>query len=205
MLALFETPLPAELSITLEQDGVVIAEGSYDREKLREVLVLDAVGLDASGPHTFSIRSEPAVAGLGFALSLQSWVPWEEPATGQGLEVELTLPEQLIVGQPATLSLQAAAPSATPFTIVQNLPAGVQADEDSLQALVNAGVLRSFHTEDGLIRLEAAALDPGEALTARYNVIPTLAGTLQSGPLSIFPDARAALTVHYPPTPWTIR
>ena len=204
VLSLFDTPLPAELAITLEQDGVVIAEGSYDREKLREVLVLDAIGLDAAGTHEFSVRAEPAVAGLGFALSLQSWVPWEEPAADQGLEAALTLPERMIAGQPAELALQAAAPSRTPFTIEHHLPAGVQADTDSLDALVSDGVLRSYHTEDGLIRMEAAALDPGEALNARYVVIPTLGGSLSSGPLSLYPDTQPALTVHYPPAVWSV-
>lgn len=202
---LFDTPLPSELSITLKQDGAVLTEGVYDAEKLREVLVLDATGLDGAGSHAYTVEASPAVPGLGFSLSLQSWVPWEEPAADQGLEATLEGLADLSVGQPATLTLQAAAPSRTPFTIEHHLPAGVQADEDSLAALVSAGVLRSYHTEDGLIRMEATALDPGEALSANYTVIPTLGGTLQSGPLSLYPDSQESLTVSYPPVAWTIR
>jgi hypothetical protein len=205
VLSLFSEPLPEVLRITLKRDGTVLSEGEYNRTSLREVLVLDAIGLDGAGMHRFEVSAEPAVPGLGFSLALESWVPWGEPADDQGLEANMVLPEQIRVGQPATIALQAAAPSQTPFTIEQHLPAGVQPDEDSLQALVDSNALRGFETEDGLIRMAVTALEPGEALSIQYDVIPTLGGSLQSGPLSVFPDTQPALTVHYPPEVWAIR
>ena len=206
VLALFSTPLPDELQITLKLDGRVLDEASFDRTALREVLMVEVpVGDDALGTHTWTIEASPALPGLGYALTLQSWVPWEQPTSERGLEVTLDLPDALSVGQPARLKLSAVAPSSTPFVIEQRLPAGVQIDEDSLQDLVDLGSLTAFNAEDGLIRLEAPALSPGDVFNVEYVVIPTLAGTLHSGALSIAPASQEALAIYVPPAAWEIR
>jgi len=83
-------------------------------------------------------------AGLGFALDLRGWVPWTKQTTQGGLEMSLT-PAPVIgeVGKPIEVTIAAIAPSGAEIEIVQSLPAGVQVDTPSLQALVEAGALIS--------------------------------------------------------------
>jgi hypothetical protein len=89
------------------------------------------------------------------------------------------------VGRPADIKIRAAAPAGVAFTVRQALPAGVQSDAASLEALVAADTIESYHREDGAITLEVGALDAGESFSAHYRVIPTLAGKLGAGASSI--------------------
>ncbi|MEL6347230.1 MAG: alpha-2-macroglobulin family protein [Myxococcota bacterium] len=205
VLQIFDAPLPAEIQLTLKLDGKVIDEDSFNRDALREVVFLEAAAGAEPGAHTWAVEATPAVPGLGFSLTLQTYVPWEEPEAGQGLELAVEYPERFAVGQPATLQMKAAAPSRTPFVIEHRLPAGVQTDEDSLQRLVSTTNLSSYEVEDGLIRMEVSALEPGAVFDVSYTVIPTLGGTLHSGPLSIAPQRQEALAVMVPPRPWIIQ
>lgn len=205
LMTLFDEPLPEQLTITMEMDGVVIAEGQFDRSKLTEVLILDAIGLDMSQPHQFTAQAQPSIAGLGYTLSAVHRTPWGAPPTNAGLQAELVVPSTLIAGQPTTVSLQAAAPAGVRFSVEHELPAGVLADEQSLNDLVDNDQLQSVHIEDGLIRMQVDALNPGEALNIQYTVVPTLAGRLHSGPLRLSSLSSDAETVHYPPSIWEIR
>ncbi|MFT5683993.1 MAG: hypothetical protein ACI8RZ_004928 [Myxococcota bacterium] len=204
VLDLFDTPLPDEVQITLKRDGVVIDEGVLNSAALKDVMVMESSLSEVGGPSTWSIEASPAVPGLGFSLSLMTWVPWEDPPENAGLELIVALPERMTVGQPVAVTMTAAAPANTIFTITQHLPAGVQADEESLQALVNDRVILGFETEDGKIELKVPALPAGEAFTATYQVIPTLSGLLHSGPSTIAPANRKDLAVNIPPTGWRV-
>ena len=204
VLALFNTPLPDEVQITLKRDGVVIDEGVLNSAALKDVLVMESALSGVGGPNTWSIEASPAVPGLGFSLSVMTWVPWTDPPESSGLELVVDLPDRMTVGQPVDITVTAAAPANTGFTITQYLPAGVQPDEDSLQALISNRVIRSYEVEDGKIELKAPALPPGEAFSATFQVIPTLAGLLNSGPTSITPGARKDLTVYLPPEAWRV-
>src|SRR6185503_8110236 len=101
---------------------------------------------------------EPAVPGLGYALTLVAYVPWETQTVQAGLELALPATMAATVGRPADIALTAIAPSGMPLHIQQSLPAGVQVDRPSLDALVAAGTIERFDTADGTIDLYVPAL-----------------------------------------------
>lgn len=203
VLELFDNPLPDQVKIQLLMDGALVTEGVLTKEKVREVLALEAAvpapGL--AGAHEWKIVAEPAVPGLGFSLALQSWVPWEKEKGGG---VELQLPAQVTgaVGAPIALELSAVAPSGLPLHIRHALPAGVAADRGSLEALVADGTLARFELADGRADLYANPLPPGKVLTVKYRAVATLAGTLHAT-ASLFEAGGAEL--HVPPTTWIIK
>nr|MBA3397562.1 hypothetical protein [Deltaproteobacteria bacterium] len=202
VLELFKAPVPADVKITLTRDGKPVAEGTLDRAKLREVLAIEAVAPGIAGTHTWAVTAEPAVAGLGYTLALQSWVPWEPETTQQGLE--LALPQAITgsVGKPVDINVTAIAPGNLALHIQQALPAGVQVDTPTLQALVEAGTITRFTVADGKVDLHVPALVPGQTFTAKYRVVPTLGGKLTSSASSI---QAGGATFAVPPTTWTIR
>jgi hypothetical protein len=204
VLELFKTPLPDAVTITLSLDGTPVATGRFAGDKLKDVLALDvpAIAGGIAGAHQWSITAEPAMPGLGYALALHAWLPWDKQATTGGLE--LALPGKLAgtVGKPIDIALTAIAPSGMPVHLRHALPAGVQPDRPSLEALVDAGRLERFEIADGKVDLHLVPLQPGQTFTATYKVIPTLAGTLRSQASSI---QAGTTTFHVPPTEWTIR
>jgi hypothetical protein len=76
------------------------------------------------------------------------------------------------------VQVHAAAPAGVAFTVRHALPAGVQSDVASLEALVSASTITSYRREDGAITLEVPPVAAGQTFGARYRVIPTLAGKL---------------------------
>ena len=202
VLELFKSPLPQSVTITLAMDGKEIASGTFDSSQLKDVLALDGLAGGVAGAHEWSIKAEPAVPGLGFSLALQSWVPWEKQTTQNGLE--LALPARLTgtVGKPIEIAMTAIAPSNMPVHIRHALPAGVQVDRPSLEALVAQGVVTRFELADGKIDLHIASLQPGQTFNVKYRVIPTLAGTLRAQASLI---EAGTTTFHVPPSEWTIR
>ncbi|HWO17622.1 MAG TPA: alpha-2-macroglobulin family protein [Kofleriaceae bacterium] len=203
VLALFQTQLPASVQVSLTLDGKLVATGNFDREKLRDVLVLEgATGQSVAGAHEWRVTAEPAVPGLGYSLALQSYVPWPKETVKAGLELQLPAAVTAAVGKPSEIVLTAVAPSGMTLHITHALPAGVQADRPSLEALVGSDILSRFEIADGKVELYAPALDPGEVLTAKYRLIPTFAGKLQSGPSVIRAGTHE---VYVPPSQWTIR
>ncbi len=202
ILELFKAPVPEGVKITLLMDGKPVTEGTLDRAALREVLTLEAAAPGFAGSHEWKIIAEPAVPGLGYALDLRGWVPWQKQTTQSGLEMTLTpAPVVGAVGVPIDITIAAIAPSGAEIKIVQSLPAGVQVDTPSLQALVDAGTIRSFEPADGKLELTIPALEPGQTFTAKYTVIPTLGGKLRSAASSI---SAAGTLFHVPPSQWTI-
>jgi hypothetical protein len=204
VLELFDNPLPDQVKIQLLMDGALVTEGVLTKDKLREVLALEAAvpapGL--AGAHQWKIVAEPAVPGLGFSLALQSWVPWEKEQASGG--VELQLPERVSgsVGASISLELSAVAPAGLALHVRHALPAGVSADRASLQALVDDGTLARFELADGRADLYAGPLPPGKVLTVKYRAVATLAGTLHAT-ASLF--EAGGQTFHVPPTTWVIK
>lgn len=200
---LLKDPLPAQVTVVLERDGVEVRRGSLSGERRTELLVLEAPGDQARGLHTWTVRAEPAVAGLGFSLSLQTWVPWPDPPAGLGVEVDLDLPERLSVGRRSALTLATAAPARTALSIAQPLPAGVQPDPTRLSELVVEGRISSWEAEDGLLTLE---VPPQEATTwtASFDVVPTLAGTLHADATQVRLPARPDLVFTAPSGAWVV-
>jgi len=202
VLALFRAPLPASVTVTLAMDGQPIVRGTLEGAKLRDVLVLDGAAPGLAGPHDWTLTAEPAVPGMGYSLALDSWLPWGRPVAGAGLELVVPARVDAVVGRPVSIALTGVAPSGIALHIRQALPAGVQVDAPSLEALVAAGALERFASADGALDLVVPALAPGKTLALAYRAIATLPGTLHTGPSQI--EAGAA-RFEVPPATWTIK
>jgi hypothetical protein len=202
VLELFKDPVPADVKITLAMDGKSIATGVLSRERLREVLVLEAPAPGLAGSPRWEVIAEPPVPGLGYALALQGWVPWEKEAVHGGLELALPVTVTGAVGKPIEIVIGAIAPSSIALHIQEVLPAGVQVDTPSLQALVAAKTIERFEAADGVVNLYINPLDPGQTFAAKYKVIPTLAGKLHGA--ASFIEA-GTHQFHVPSTEWTIK
>jgi hypothetical protein len=205
VLALFKDPLPPRVKLVLELDGKTVAEGALDARAMKDVVALEAAAPGSGGTHRWTVRADPAVPGLGFSLTLQGWVPWKAERAVAGLELSITPPARLEVGKPAQVVLAATLPGGMPVRIRHALPAGVQADTGSLDALVSAGTLSRYEVEDGAVLLEVPPRPPGQAFSATYRVVPTLAGTLHAQASSIAPLDRPELAFHVPPSTWAVR
>ena len=203
VLVLFKDPVPAGVKISLLMDGKPITEGTLDRDSLKEVLALEAAAPGIAGEHEWKVIAEPAVPGLGYALALRGYVPWEKQATQQGLEMSMTpSPVKAEVGKPVELTITAIAPSQVEVKVTQSLPAGVQPDTASLQALVTAGTITKFEASDGKLELTIPGLEPGATFTAKYKVIATLAGKLRSAASTI---EAGSTKFHVQPSEWTVK
>ena len=200
---LFKDPVPPGVKITLERDGQAITTGIIDAAALQSVLSLDADATGSGGAHTWTIRAEPAVPGLGYSLQLISYAPWKDEPGG-GLELKTELPANMKVGLPADVKLTAAMPGGTPMQVELSLPAGVQADSTSLTKLVSTGSISRYETEDGLITLHLPSQSNGALWQTNVRVIATLAGTLHSGASSLQPEANAAKKKEFAPVTWRI-
>ncbi|ATB36193.1 hypothetical protein CYFUS_001607 [Cystobacter fuscus] len=205
VLALFKEPLPSRVRVVLERDGQPITEGNFDAKALREVLALEAEAPGSAGPHTWSVRAEPAVPGLGFSLTLAARVPWRASEPGHGLELAMKVAADAKVGMPVEVTLQAASPAGLELTLRQELPAGVQVDRPSLEELVRQGRVTAYDVEDGAVSLTLPPRGAAEPFTARFRVVPTLAGALQAGASSLSLVGSENTAFRVAPTTWTIR
>ena len=204
VLALFKDPMPKSVTVTLSMDGAPVGKKVLGVAELDEVSLLDLPATAARGLHTWTVSAEPPVPGLGFALTLESWVPFV--ATPQnGLELQVTTGEAPAVGRKVPVMVQAAAPAGMALVYRQELPAGVVPDMDSLQALVTSGTISKFDTEDGALSFDIPALSPGQVFSAGYSLVPTLAGTLHSGPASLSPAQDLDVAALSVPAVWTVR
>jgi hypothetical protein len=202
VLALFRTPLPRAVTVTLAMDGAPIVRGTLEGARLRDVLALDGAAPGLAGPHEFTLVAEPAIPGLGYSLELDSWLAWDRPAAGTGLELALPPRVEAVVGRPVAIAITAVAPAGIALHIRQALPAGVQVDTSSLEAQLSSGALERFTASDGALDLYAPALAPGETFALEYRAIATPAGTLHTGPSRI----EAGTTgFDVAPSVWTIR
>ena len=192
------------MKVSLERDGQPIVSGVLDAAHLHDVLTLEALAPGSGGKHTWGVKAEPAVPGLGFSLTLQAHVPWRDEVTS-GLEFTSKLPGRLEVGKPAQLELTVAAPANVPTKLRLALPAGVQADSPSLEALVAGQTVASFGTEDGAITLHLGALRPGATFQATLTVVPTLAGTLHAAATTLEPEGRPQQSSAFKSAVWVVK
>lgn len=203
-LVLFKEQVPAGVRVTVERDGKLLAAGTLDAAALKEVLTLDAPAEGSAGAHDWTVRAEPPVAGLGYSLQLVAFTPWMAPPA-EGVSFTTALPSELRAGRPAELTLTAALPGNLAMELVLPLAAGVQADTPSLDALVSAGRLSRYETEDGQVTLHVPAQSSGVVYTATLKVVPTLAGRLQAGPATLAPEGQPWLAKRFAPSTWTVR
>lgn len=199
-LVLFRNPLPAKVRIVLERDGAKIAERALTRAHLREVVQLEAAAPGA-GAQSWKVIADPAVSGLGFSLTLTDRVPWPPAKPRGGVELSLTPPKVAFVGRTATVALRAIAPARLPMKIALRLPAGVQLDKKHLDGQVSSGVLTHYKADDAEVMLDVPGQPPAKVFALDVRVIPTLAGTLQSGASTLTVDGRP----HFlPPATWNV-
>ncbi|WP_224242937.1 alpha-2-macroglobulin family protein [Hyalangium gracile] len=203
-MALFSQPLPSQVRVVLERDGRTVTEGTFDAKALRDVLAMEAAASGSAGAHTWTVRAEPAVPGLGYSLTLGAYVPWKAEK-GAGLELAVKAPTEAKVGMPVDVTVQAASPAGMPLKLRYALPAGVQVDTPSLTRLVVEQKVSSYEVEDGALTLSLPPRGAGEPFQASFRVVPTLAGTLQGGASSLFPEAQPELVSYVPPSQWTVR
>ncbi|WP_224363849.1 alpha-2-macroglobulin family protein [Hyalangium versicolor] len=203
-MALFSQPLPSQVRVVLERDGKTVTEGTFDAKALRDVLALEAASPGSAGAHTWTVRAEPAVPGLGYSLALSAYVPWKAEK-GQGLELAVKAPSEAKVGMPVDVSVQAASPAGMALKLRYALPAGVKVDTPSLARLVTDRKVSTYEVEDGALTLSLPPRGAGEPFQASFRVVPTLAGTLQGGASSLFPASRPDLVSYVPPSQWTVR
>lgn len=202
--AIFKSPVPPNVKISLERDGVAVTQGLLDAAHLHDVLTLEALVPGSGGKHSWGIKAEPAVPGLGFSLTLFAHVPWKDDPSS-GLEYTATIPARLEVGKTAELELTVAAPANTATRLRIALPAGVVADTPSLDLLVSAGSISRYETEDGAITLHLLALRPGATLQAKLKVVPTLAGTLHAAATTLEPEGRPQLASAFKSAVWVVK
>lgn len=200
---LFKDPVPAGVKIVLERDGKVLTEGTLDAAALQDVLSMDADATGSGGEHTWTVRAEPAVPGLGYSLQLISYAPWKEESGG-GIDLKTELPKDLKVGLPSDVSLSAAMPGGVPMKLELSLPAGVQADSTSLTKLVSQGQIIRYETEDGLVTLHLPPQGNGALWQNKVQVVATLGGTLHSGASSLAPEFNAAKKKEFAPLTWKV-
>ncbi len=200
---LLRDPLPDEIVVTVQRDGLELRRGVLTGARRTELLVMEAPGADARGTHTWTVAADPAVPGLGFSFSLETRVPWPAPRDDAGLQAQVSLPAGLTVGHRATLSVDLAAPRGRALTLEQPLPAGVQVDERSLDTLVSAGRVSSWESEDGLLTLDVSASD-GTASHLSFDVIPTLGGKLHADATRLSLSDQPALSVAVPGEVWGV-
>jgi hypothetical protein len=203
-MVLFSEPLPSQVRVVLERDGKTVTEGTFDAKALRDVLSLEAAATGSTGAHTWTVRAEPAVPGLGYSLMLSAYVPWKSEK-GQGLELAVKAPAEAKVGMPIEVLVQAASPAGMSLQLRYALPAGVQVDSPSLARLVAERKVSKYEVEDGALTLSLPPRGAGEPFQASFRVVPTLAGTLQGGASSLFPEGRPELASYVPPSRWTVR
>jgi len=201
VLATFSDPLPTSVKIALDVDGAPIASGTFDAKQLRDVLSLSGPVPRAAGVHKWGVQADPAVAGLGYRLSLTTWVPWT-PEPEAGLTLEVRSPNEPRVGRASDVTLVAIAPAGYAGKVIHRLPAGVVPDVPSLDALVSAGLVSSYDTEDGAVRFSLPPLAVSTPWQATYRVVPTLGGTLSTG-ASMIEFAGETRTI--PPEAWSIK
>jgi hypothetical protein len=200
---LFKDPVPPGVKITLERDGQPITTGVLDAAALQSVLALDADATGSAGAHTWSLKAEPAVPGLGYSLQLISYSPWKDEPGG-GLELKTELPTSLKVGLPSDVKLTAAMPGGMEMKVELSLPAGVQADSTSLTKLVSGGSINRYETEDGLLTLHLPAQSNGALWQTNVKVIATLAGTLHSGASALAPEGNGTKKKEFAPVTWKV-
>jgi len=201
---LFKEPLPPRVRVVLKRDGQLLTEGTYDAQALREVLALEAAAPGSAGSHVWEVSAEPAVPGLGFRLALAAFVPWKQEAREE-LALTVKPPAEARVGQPVEVDVRAVAPWQSPLELRYELPAGVQVDAASLDALVASGTASSWESQDGVLTVQVPPRNEVNAFQASFRVIPTLAGALQSGATSLRGVDRPSLVSYVPPATWAVR
>lgn len=204
VLALFQDPIPEGVAIQLLVDGQPVLSGALNAENRKDLLILEAPATMAVGAHTWTVRADPPVAGLGYQLALQSWVPWEGSGGAEGA-LQLSTPA-MSAGRAADLALTTLGPAHQAMRASISLPAGVSPDARALDQLVAEGALSRWEGEDGLLTVVLPPQGPGVASQVKLRVIPSLSGALMAGAttLALGDDGEGPTAAVLPPRVWRV-
>jgi hypothetical protein len=202
VVQVFSAPMPEQVQVTLRSGDTVLTQGTLAGAARREVMTR-TVWLEAL-PADLQVVAEPPVPGLGYHLVAEANVPWDDTATTPGLELRVDVGRDARVGQPVAVTLTAGVPAGQPFEVRHALPAGVSPDAQSLSALVTAGKVTRFETQDGRVTLWAPPTRSGQAFSVSYRVVPSLAGRLIAGASQVALTNRDAVT-WVPPSGWVVK
>ena len=129
-----------------------------------------------SGAHTWQIVAEPAVPGLGYSLDAR--------ILGAVGSRRLRRDGAVVAAGGRGFGRQAdrqsrsraVAPSGVELHIQHALPAGVQVDTPSLEALVAADTITRFEVSAGFVDLYVDELDPGQTVCGQLPRDPDAGG-----------------------------
>jgi len=181
----YAEPLPKAVQVRMAVDGRQVLAATLDLGAGYAPLAARVPAPDGAGGHEVRIEAEPAVPGLAFRLTRTSWLPPVPPARDAAFTLEIESPSGLGVGERGACAVRAAVPGGEPFEVDLPLPAGVEADRASLEALHSSGAITGFHASEGRVVLHAPALPEGAAFSASFDVVPTLAGAFRWGVASL--------------------
>ncbi|MCB9791800.1 MAG: hypothetical protein H6741_03650 [Alphaproteobacteria bacterium] len=188
--------LPESMDVVLRIDGEEVERHTLRREAASETAVL-TVPAPLGGSHRYELSAEGAWPGLAWHLDLDSWVPWEGGVGPEGLEIKLER-GPLAKGAPVNIDLTAAGPEQVPLLLTAELPVGFVIDERSLVG----GELDSIDEQRIVVRVPA---DHGGVAQVRFQAVPTLAGSLSTGPVSVALATKRELVATAPPQRWEVR
>lgn len=204
LAVLFPEPLPEEVVLRLEVDGVQVAlrrlplAAGFHPERLQ--VPLPAI----PGEHTVRISASPAVPGLGFSLRQTCWRPVIPSHSSRGFALRLVGPEQAVVGEPASLQIEASPPGGRRLILELDLPAGLEPHDPQLDALVAAGTLEAWDASQGHLSVAIPAMPDGALFSARLELVPTLAGRFHWGPVSLALREDPSLHALAAPEVWVV-
>jgi hypothetical protein len=194
----FDEPLPETVQVRLLVDGQERMTREMNLAGNYAPLVAQAAAPAGAGPHSYRIEASPAVPGLAFSLTQTAYLPWEGDPDHEGFSLKVGASGPAAVGETLPCRLQAAVPGGEPFSVSLELPAGVEVEQRSLQALVAQGSILAFESREGLLELSAPALSSGAVFDATVELVPTLAGSLHWGGASLALASRPDLRVQAP-------
>ncbi|MDP2342296.1 MAG: alpha-2-macroglobulin family protein [Deltaproteobacteria bacterium] len=206
---LFAAPLPTRVVVSLRINDKPAGSDVLEGKRLQEVLTLDAnladVGDLTAGALDVVVSADPSVPGLSYVLAVKAAVPWPRAPADAGLNLTAALEGELKVGATSGVVLRAVAPGGSALKVTHGLPAGVDAVRASLQQLITEGVISSYELNDGVVVLNAPSRNQGELFTARFKIVPTLAGSLHTQVSSAELAGQPSSAVYFPPAVWTIK
>ncbi|MEQ9502971.1 MAG: alpha-2-macroglobulin family protein [Deltaproteobacteria bacterium] len=197
----FDEPIPENVKIRLTKDGEEVVSGAIDPKRRHERYALSARVRGAVGAHQWKVEAQPPVPGLGFTLTLESYVPWPAP-TRRDLALEIDVGATARVGAKVPVAVRVGAPPGTRVTVKHQLPAGVRPDPSSLASQQITGTLERYVVDASGVEL-TFSVRAGSAPIA-YDVIPSFAGTLNA-PASSVEILGQGVTMHVPPSVWTVK
>jgi hypothetical protein len=132
--------------------------------------------------------------GLAWRLEMMNWVPWKGMAGPRGLSLTMEHGD-FSLGRRGELVLRVAAPKSEDLILELALPTGFEIDADRLPSGA------TFY--DGLLRVEISA-GHDAIMTYPFQVIPTLEGSLWTGPAKLMLKRDRDQFLVAPPQVWVV-